>query len=60
MAIVLGLNCKLLRGTAGTTANTEMKNVKDVTCSLETGEPTSQLVPPRLARLLRHVEGGKH
>ncbi len=38
MPIILGLNCKLFRGTAGTTANTEMKNVKDVTCSLETGE----------------------
>lgn len=38
MAIVLGLNCKLFRGTAGTTAATEMKNVKDVTVSLETGE----------------------
>lgn len=38
MAIVLGLNCKLFRGTAGTTAVTEMKNVKDVTVSLETGE----------------------
>lgn len=38
MAIVLGLNCKLFRGAAGTTASTEMKNVKDVTVSLETGE----------------------
>lgn len=38
MSIVLGLNCKLFRGAAGTTAATEMKNVKDVTCNLETGE----------------------
>lgn len=38
MAVVLGLNCKLFRGTAGTQANTEMTNVKDVSCSLETGE----------------------
>lgn len=36
--IVLGLSCKLFRGTAGTTAATLMKNVKDVTCNLETGE----------------------
>lgn len=38
MSVVLGLNCKLFRGVAGTTAATEMKNVKDVSCSLETGE----------------------
>lgn len=38
MGIVLGLDCKLFRGTAGTTANTLMTNVKDVSCSLETGE----------------------
>lgn len=38
MGIVLGLDCKMYRGTAGTTAATLMKNVKDVTCSLETGE----------------------
>ena len=38
MSIVLGLDCKLYRGTAGTTAATEMRNVKDVSCSLETGE----------------------
>lgn len=38
MAIVLGLNAKLFRGTAGTQASTEMTNVKDVTLSLETGD----------------------
>lgn len=41
MAVVLGLNCKLFRGEAGkkaTTDMTEMTNVKDVSCSLETGE----------------------
>lgn len=38
MSVVLGLNCKLFRGEAGSTAATEMKNVKDVSCSLETGE----------------------
>ena len=38
MSIILGLNCKMYRGTAGTPADTLMKNVKDVSCSLETGE----------------------
>ena len=38
MSIRLGLDCVLYRGTAGTTAATVMKNVKDVTCNLETGE----------------------
>ena len=38
MGIILGLDCKLYRGTAGTTAATLMTNVKDVTCNLETGE----------------------
>ena len=38
MAIVLGLNAKLLRGTAGQTAATEVKNVKDLTLNLESGE----------------------
>ena len=38
MAIVLGLDAKLLRGTAGTTGNTEVKNVKDLTLNLESGE----------------------
>ena len=38
MAIVLGLNAKLLRGTAGSTAATEVKNVKDLTLNLESGE----------------------
>ena len=36
--IKLGLDCKLYRGTAGTSAATLMKNVKDVTVSLESGE----------------------
>lgn len=38
MAIVLGLNAKLFRGTAGTQGATEMTNVKDVTLSLESGD----------------------
>ena len=38
MAIVLGLNAKLFRGTAGVKAATEMTNVKDVTLSLESGD----------------------
>ena len=38
MAIVLGLDAKLLRGTAGATAATEVKNVKDLTLNLESGE----------------------
>ena len=38
MATVLGLNCKLKIGTAGSTATTEMTNVKDVTLNIETGE----------------------
>ena len=38
MAIVRGLNAKLLRGTAGSTAATEVKNVKDLTLNLESGE----------------------
>ena len=38
MATVLGLNAKLFRGTAGVKATTEVKNVKDLTASLESGE----------------------
>lgn len=38
MSIVLGLNAKLFRGEAGTTADTEVVNVKDVNVSLESGE----------------------
>ena len=38
MAIVLGLVAKLLRGTAGATGATEVKNVKDLTLNLESGE----------------------
>ena len=38
MAIVLGLNAKLLRGAAGSTGATEVKNVKDLTLNLESGE----------------------
>ncbi len=38
MSVILGLNAKLFRGEAGTTAAEEMKNVKDVTLNLETGE----------------------
>lgn len=38
MAIVLGLDAKLYRGTAGQKAATEVKNVKDLTLNLESGE----------------------
>ncbi len=38
MAIVLGLDAKLLRGAAGSTGATEVKNVKDLTLNLESGE----------------------
>lgn len=38
MAYKLGLDAKLFYGTAGSSASTELTNVKDVTLSLETGE----------------------
>jgi hypothetical protein len=38
MAVVLGLDAKLLRGAAGSTGATEVKNVKDLTLSLESGD----------------------
>lgn len=38
MAVVLGLDAKLLRGPAGTAGSTEVKNVKDLTLNLESGE----------------------
>lgn len=38
MAIVLGLDAKLLRGVAGATAATEVTNVKDLSLNLESGE----------------------
>ena len=38
MAIVLGLDCKLYVGTAGTKATTEMQDVKNVTLNLDKGE----------------------
>lgn len=38
MATTLGLDCKLYRGNAGGKATTEMKNVTNVTVSLESGE----------------------
>ena len=38
MAVVLGLDAILMRGTAGQTAATEVKNVKDLTLSMESGE----------------------
>lgn len=38
MSVVLGLNAKLFRGTAGTQGATEMKNVKDLTLSIESGD----------------------
>ena len=38
MAIVLGLDAILMRGPAGSTGSTEVKNVKDLTLNLESGE----------------------
>lgn len=38
MAVVLGLDAILMRGTAGQTATTEVKNVKDLTLTMESGE----------------------
>lgn len=38
MATVLGLDAKLFRGDAGTTANQLVEKVKDLSLSLETGE----------------------
>ena len=38
MANVLGMNCELYRGTAGTTADTLMNNVTDVSVSMEQEE----------------------
>ena len=38
MGVVLGMNCKLYFGAAGSTASTLVDNVKDVTLNLETGE----------------------
>ena len=35
---ILGMNAKMYHGTAGTTAATEAKNVRDATLNLETGE----------------------
>ena len=36
MAIVLGLDAILMRGPAGSTGSTEVKNVKDLTLNLST------------------------
>jgi len=38
MAVILGLDAVLFRGTAGQTAATEVKNIKDVTVNLESSE----------------------
>jgi predicted secreted protein len=38
MAIVLGLDAVLMRGTVGSQGTTEVKNVKDLTLNLESGE----------------------
>jgi predicted secreted protein len=38
MAIVLGLDAVLMRGTAGSQGTTDVKNVKDLTLNLESGE----------------------
>lgn len=35
---ILGLNCKLYRGSAGSSASTRMNNVKDVTVNMESGD----------------------
>ena len=38
MAIIIGLDAKLFRGTAGTQGSIEVTNVKDVSLRLESGE----------------------
>lgn len=38
MAVVLGFDAKLLRGPAGAVGSTEVKNIKDLTLNLESGE----------------------
>ncbi|MBT7162271.1 MAG: hypothetical protein HN904_05795, partial [Victivallales bacterium] len=38
MSIKLGMEAKLYYGASGTTASTELTNVKDVTLNLESGE----------------------
>lgn len=38
MAYIMGFEAKLLRGEAGTTGATEVKNVKDLTLNLESGD----------------------
>jgi hypothetical protein len=38
MPIILGMDCKLYLGTAGTKATTEMQDVKNVTLNLDKGE----------------------
>jgi hypothetical protein len=38
MGVVLGMNCKLYYGVAGSTASNLVDNVRDLTLNLETGE----------------------
>lgn len=38
MATILGMNAKVYYGTSGSTASTELTNVKDVTLTLDAGE----------------------
>lgn len=38
MSVKRGIDCKLFRGEAGTTADTLVENVKDVTLNMESGE----------------------
>ena len=38
MSAIIGLDAKLYRGAAGSSAATEVKNVKDLTLNLESGE----------------------
>ena len=51
MAVVLGLDAVLYRGTAGTKATTEVTNVKDLTINLESGEAdVTTRAPPAQTR----------
>ena len=53
MAIVLGLDAILMRGPAGSTGSTEVKNVKDLTLNLESGDADK-----RMAGVGRNFERG--
>ena len=59
MAVVLGLDAVLYRGTAGTKATTEVTNVKDLTINLESGEAdvTTRATEGRKAAVATLKEG---